>query len=153
MQNAYGHPVLLADAYLETALFSFGIAEKCMRHEKILKFLMSGSNEVEKGELDFSLLSDLIQPLMFGVHQQPYASSLIYPSCKIDAQKPLPDFVGEMLRDSKIKVNPDGHVVQTSSGTEMKDILSIVAEFYLSSNSTKTRKQLALVPHFNRYGY
>ncbi|XP_022771068.1 uncharacterized protein LOC111314206 [Durio zibethinus] len=138
------------DAYQDTALFSFGIAEKCMRHEKILKFLMSGSNKVEKGELDLSLLSDLIQPLMFGVHQQPYASSLIYPSGKIDTPKPLPDFLGEMLCHSKITVNPDGRVVLTSSGTEMKDILSIVAEFYLSSNSTKWRKQLPLVPHFNR---
>ncbi|XVF21822.1 hypothetical protein REPUB_Repub12eG0123000 [Reevesia pubescens] len=139
------------DAYLDTALFSFGIAEKCMRHEKMLKFLMSESDEVEKGELDLSLLSDLmgLQPLMFGVHQQPYSSSLIYPSSKIDAQKPLLDFVGEMVRDSKIKFNPDGRVVLTGSGTEMKDILSIVAEFYLSSNSTKWRNQLALVPHFN----
>ncbi|XVF32634.1 hypothetical protein REPUB_Repub17cG0099200 [Reevesia pubescens] len=136
------------DAYLDTALFSFGIAEKCMRHEKILKFLMS--NEVEKGELDLTFLSDLIQPLMFGVHQQPYASSLIYPSSKIDAQKPLPDFVGEMVINSKITVNPDGRVVLTSTGTEIKEILSIVAEFYLSSNSTMWTKQLALVPHFNR---
>ncbi|XVF72473.1 hypothetical protein PTKIN_Ptkin12aG0124000 [Pterospermum kingtungense] len=138
------------DAYLDTALLSFGIAEKCMRHEKILKLLMSGSNEVEKGELDLSLLSCLVQPLMFGVHQQPYASSLIYPSGEIDAQKPLPDFVGEMLRDSKITVHPDGRVVLTSCGTEMKDIISIVAKFALSSNSTKWRKSLALVPHFNR---
>ncbi|XP_022727648.1 uncharacterized protein LOC111283395 [Durio zibethinus] len=138
------------DAYLDTAHFSFGIAEKCIRHEKILKFLMSGSNEVEKGELDLSLLSDLIQPLMFGVHQRPYASSLIYPSSKMNAQNSLPDFVGEMVHDSKITVRPDGRVVLTSSGTEMKDILSVVAEFYLSSNSTKWRKQLALVPHNNR---
>ncbi|XVE77744.1 hypothetical protein DITRI_Ditri13aG0087100 [Diplodiscus trichospermus] len=139
----------LYDAYLDTALFSFGIAEKCMRHEKILKFLMSGSNEVEKGELELSLLSDFIQPLLFGVHQQPYASSVIYPSGKISAQKPLPDFVGEMMRDSRITVHPDGRVVLASSETEIKDILSIVAEFYLSSNSTKWRKQLALVPQFN----
>ncbi|KAK6260131.1 hypothetical protein QQP08_001623 [Theobroma cacao] len=140
------------DAYPETAHFSFGIAEKCMRHEKILKFLMSGSNEVEKGELDLSMLSELmgLQPLMFGVHQQPYASSLIYPSSKINAEKPLPDFVGEMVRDSKITVNPDGRVILTGSGTEMTDILSIVAKFYLSRNSTKWRKQLALVPNFNR---
>ncbi|XVE73186.1 hypothetical protein DITRI_Ditri11bG0097200 [Diplodiscus trichospermus] len=137
------------DAYLDTALFSFGIAEKCMRHEKIMKFLTSGSNELEKGKLDLSLLADLIQPLMFGVHQQPYASSLIYPSSNIDALKPLTDFVGEMVRDLKIAVNPGGRVVLTSNGTEMKDVLSIIAEFYLSSNSTKWRKQLALVPHFN----
>ncbi|KAG8473934.1 hypothetical protein CXB51_033748 [Gossypium anomalum] len=148
------NPVVIdkPDAYLDTARFSFRIAEKCTRHEKILKFLMSGSNELENGELDLSLLSDLmgLQPLMFGVHQQPYASSLIYPSCKIDYQVPLPDFLGEMIHYSKITVNPDGQVVLTATGTEMKDILSIVAEFYLSSNSTKSRNQFSLVPYFDR---
>ncbi|MBA0833460.1 hypothetical protein Goarm_005901 [Gossypium armourianum] len=150
--NAYTCLVLIADAYLDTARFSFRIAEKCIRHEKILKFLMSGSNELENGELDLSLLSDLmgLQPLMFGVHQQPYASSLIYPSSKIDYQVPLPDFLGEMIHYSKITVNPDGQVVLTATGTEMKDILSIVAAFYLSSNSTKSRNQFSLVPYFDR---
>ncbi|TYI49009.1 hypothetical protein E1A91_D12G006000v1 [Gossypium mustelinum] len=148
------NPVVIdkPDAYLDTARFSFRIAEKCTRHEKILKFLMSGSNELENGELALSLLSDLmgLQPLMFGVHQQPYASSLIYPSSKIDYQVPLPDFLGEMIHYSKITVNPDGQVVLTATGTEMKDILSIVAEFYLSSNSTKSRNQFSLVPYFDR---
>ncbi|TYG39315.1 hypothetical protein ES288_D12G006600v1 [Gossypium darwinii] len=148
------NPVVIdkPDAYLDTARFSFRIAEKCTRHEKILKFLMSGSNELENGELDLSLLSDLmgLQPLMFGVHQQPYASSLMYPSSKIDYQVPLPDFLGEMIHYSKITVNPDGQVVLTATGTEMKDILSIVAEFYLSSNSTKSRNQFSLVPYFDR---
>ncbi|MFQ6633587.1 hypothetical protein Gotur_011272 [Gossypium turneri] len=136
-------------AHLDTALFGSGIAEKCTRHEKLLKFLVSGSKDVDKGELDLSLLSDLIEPLMFGVHQQPYAS-LIYPSSEFDDQKPLPDIVGEMVQDSKLIVNSDGLVVLTSSGTEMKDILSIVAEFHLSSNSTKWRRQSGLVPYFNR---
>ncbi|KAH1072064.1 hypothetical protein J1N35_024392 [Gossypium stocksii] len=148
------NPVVIdkPDAYLDTARFSFRIAEKCTRHEKVLKFLMSGSNELENGELDLSLLSDLmgLQPLMFGVHQQPYASSLIYPSSKIDYQVPLPDFLGEMIHYSKITVNPDGQVVLTATGTEMKDILSIVAEFYLSSHSTKSRNQFSLVPYFDR---
>ncbi|MBA0560263.1 hypothetical protein Golob_017173 [Gossypium lobatum] len=136
-------------AHLDTALFGSGIAEKCTRHEKLLKFLVSGSKDVDKGDLDLSLLSDLIEPLMFGVHQQPYAS-LIYPSSEFDDQKPLPDIVGEMVQDSKLIVNSDGLVVLTSSGTEMKDILSIVAEFHLSSNSTKWRRQSGLVPYFNR---
>lgn len=35
--------------------------------------------------------------------------------------------------------------------TEMKDILSIIAEFYLSKNSTKWRKLSLLVPQFHRY--
>ncbi|KAK8588287.1 hypothetical protein V6N13_087222 [Hibiscus sabdariffa] len=110
-------------AYLDTALFSCGIAEKCMLDEKFLKFLMSGLKDVDKGELDLSLLSDLIQPLMF-------------------------DFVGEIVRDSKLTVNSDGQVVLPNSGTEIKDILSVVAEFHLSSNSTKWRMQSGLVPYF-----
>ncbi|GMI69377.1 hypothetical protein like AT4G02920 [Hibiscus trionum] len=140
------------DAYLDTELLSFGIAEKCRRHEKILKFLMSGSNELEKGELDLSLLSDLtgLQPVMFGMHQQPYDSYLIHPSSKIDSQMPLLDFFGEMLHNSKVYINPDGQVVLTANGVEMKDVLSIVAEFYLSSNSTTWRKQSSLVPYFDR---
>ncbi|GMI98773.1 hypothetical protein like AT4G02920 [Hibiscus trionum] len=140
------------DAYLHTELLGFGIAEKCKRHEKILKFLMSGSNESEKGELDLSLLSDLmgLQPVMFGVHQQLCDSYLIHPSSKLDSQISLPDFFGEMMHNSKVIVNPDGQVVLTACGTEMKDILSIVSEFYLSSNSTKWRKQSQLVPYFDR---
>ncbi|KAE8693767.1 DNA-directed RNA polymerase III subunit RPC8-like [Hibiscus syriacus] len=134
-------------AYLETSLFSSGIAEKCALHEKFLKFLMSGLKDVDRGELDLSLLSDLIQPLMFGVHQQPYAS-LIYPNSNFDAQKPLPGFVGEMDCDSKLAVNSDGQLVFGNSGTEIKDILSVVAEFHLSSNSTKWRMQSGLVPYF-----
>ncbi|KAL4354552.1 hypothetical protein GQ457_06G029510 [Hibiscus cannabinus] len=133
--------------YLDTALFSAGIAEKCTLDERLLKFLMSGLKDVDKGELDLSLLSDLIQPLMFGVHQQPDAS-LIYPSSEFDAHKPLPDFVGEIVRDSKLSVNSDGQVVLPNSGTEIKDILSVVAEFHLSSNSTKWRMQSGLVPYF-----
>ncbi|KAK8509900.1 hypothetical protein V6N13_093738 [Hibiscus sabdariffa] len=144
-------PVIISkpDAYLDTELLGFGIAEKCRRHEKILKFLMSGTNELEKGELDLSLLSDLmgLQPVMFGMHQQPFDSYLIHPSSKIDSQMPLPDFLGEMVHNSKVAINPDGQVVLTANGIEMKDV---VAEFYFSSNSTKWRKQPSLVPYFDR---
>ncbi|KAK8718046.1 hypothetical protein V6N13_045295 [Hibiscus sabdariffa] len=147
-------PVIISkpDTYLDTELLGFGIAEKCRRHEKILKFLMSGSNELEKGELDLSLLSDLmgLQPVMFGMDQQPYDSYLIHPSSKIDSQMPLPDFLGEMVHNSKVAINPDGQVVLTANGIEMKDVLSVVAEFYLSSNSTKWSKQSSLVPYFDR---
>ncbi|XP_039042946.1 uncharacterized protein LOC120181986 [Hibiscus syriacus] len=57
---------------------------------------------------------------------------------------PLPDFFGEMMHNSKVAVNPDGQVVLTACGTEMKDVLSIVAD------STKWRKQSSLVPYFDR---
>ncbi|XP_039003712.1 uncharacterized protein LOC120130566 [Hibiscus syriacus] len=113
---------------------------------------MSGSNELEKGELDLSLLSDLmgLQPVMFGVRQQPFDSYLVHPISKFDPQMPLPDFFGEIVHNSKVTVNPDGQVVRTACGTEIKDVYSIVAEFYLSSNSTKWRTQSQLVPYFDR---
>lgn len=159
--------VLLADTHRDSVLFSFGIAEQCTRQEKILQFLMSGSSEVEKG-MDLSLLSDLIglQALTANMQQQLLAPSeygsfhhdaevqpsLVYPSGKFHVQKPLLDFVGDLARDSKIVVHPDGQVSFTGIGTEMKDILSIVAEFYLSKNSANLRKE-TVVPYFNRYKY
>ncbi|XP_050236401.1 uncharacterized protein LOC126686405 [Mercurialis annua] len=133
----------------DSELFSYGIAEQCTKREKILKFLTSGSNEIENGGLDLSLLSDLmdLQSLTADVHQQPY-SHLIYPNEKFDFPKPLVDFVGDMARNSKITVQPDGQVMFSGSGAEIRDMLSIVAEFYLSKTSTKQMKQSMLVPHF-----
>lgn len=146
--------VLLADTCSDSILFSFGIAEQCTKHEKILKFLMSGSSEIEKGGLDLSLLSDLmgLQALTLDTSQQPFAS-LIYPSGTCDAPKPLVDFVGDMAHSSKITVHPDGRVLFTGNRSEMNDILSIVAEFYLTKNSTEWSKQSVLVPHFSWYVY
>uniref|UniRef100_A0A5B7B7G1 Uncharacterized protein n=1 Tax=Davidia involucrata TaxID=16924 RepID=A0A5B7B7G1_DAVIN len=160
-------PVLIdvQDTRPNSILFSFGIAEQCTRHEKILQFLMSGSSEVERGGLDYSTLSDLmgLQALTIDMHQQPFAPdyiscfhdaeaqpSLIYPSREFYSQKPFLDLVGDLVRSSDITVHPDGRVSFIGAGSEMKDILSIIAEFYLSKNSTKWRKQSALVPHFNR---
>lgn len=146
--------ILLADTCPDSVLFSFGIAEQCTKHEKILKFLTSGSSELEKSGLDLSLLSDLmdLQALVLDVHQQP-CSPLIYPNGSCDAPKPLVDFVGDLASSSKITVHPDGRVLLTGSGTEMKDILSIVAEFYLSKTSTTWTKQSMLVPRFAWYVY
>ncbi|KAF2298652.1 hypothetical protein GH714_024498 [Hevea brasiliensis] len=141
--------VLLADTCPDSVLFSFGIAEQC-KHEKILKFLMSRSSQIEKGGLDSSLLSDLmgLQALTLHEHQQPCAS-LVYPSGKCDAAKPLVDFVGDMALSSKITVHPRGRVLFIGSGSEMKDILSIVAEFYLTKNSAKWTKQSVLLPNLS----
>ncbi|GLU07502.1 hypothetical protein SLE2022_244580 [Rubroshorea leprosula] len=155
-----GKPLVLdmQDACSSSVLFSFGIAENCARHEKIVRFLTSGSRELEQGGLDLSSLSNLmelqpnLQPLLFDMHQQELASSLIYPkpSIRVDDDKPLLDFIGDMVCNSKITVNPDGRVLVTGSGTEVKDILPIVAEFYLSKNSSKSSKQPMLVPYFDR---
>ncbi|KAL7200611.1 hypothetical protein ACSBR1_032522 [Camellia fascicularis] len=122
VDSAITRPVLIdvQDTHPNSILFSFGIAEQCSRHEKIMQFLMSGSNEVEGCEPDMSMLSSLMGPQaltinnLYGAGVQP---SLIY---------------------------------HPSDSTELKDILSVVAAHYLSKNSTKWRKQSMLIPHFNR---
>jgi hypothetical protein len=89
---------------------------------------------------------------MFDAHQQSH-SPLIYPSDQFDSLKSPVDILGDMAHSSKLRVLPDGRVLLTGSGMEMKDILSTVAEFYLSRNSNIWRKQSLLVPHLSRYGY
>lgn len=158
-------PVLIdvQDNRPNSTLFSYGIAKQCTRHEKILKFLMSGSSEVERDGLDLSILSDLmgLQAMTMDLSQRPLFpdqkphfpeidAQIEYPSSEFDSPKPLVDFVGDLVRRSEITVHPDGRVTISGTGTEMKDVLSILAEFYLSKNSVKWRKQSLLVPQFNR---
>uniref|UniRef100_A0A6M2EHJ0 Uncharacterized protein n=1 Tax=Populus davidiana TaxID=266767 RepID=A0A6M2EHJ0_9ROSI len=140
------------DALPDSILFSFGIVEKCTRQEKILQFLMSESNKLERDGLDLSLLSELmgLQTVMFDAQQLSH-SPLIYPSGQLDAPKSLVDFVADMACSSKLTVLPDGRVLLTGSGTEMKDVLSTVAEFYLPKNSTMLKKQSMLIPKLARY--
>ncbi|KAI5599436.1 hypothetical protein BDE02_02G196000 [Populus trichocarpa] len=146
-------PILIdvQDARPDSVLFIFGIVEKCTRHEKILQFLMSKSNKLERDGLDLSFLSELtgLQAVMFDAHQQSH-SPLIYPSDQFDSLKSPVDILGDMAHSSKLRVLPDGRVLLTGSGMEMKDILSTVAEFYLSRNSNIWRKQSLLVPHLSR---
>lgn len=147
-------PVLIdvQDNNPDSILFSFGIAEQCTKQEKILNFLRSGPSEAETSELDMSLLSDLmgLQALTTDAYQQPFAPSLFYPSGRLYAQKPLLDFVGDLARSSKVTVHPDGQVLFMGTGVEVKDLLSVVAEFYLSRNSPNWRKLSMLVPHYSR---
>ncbi|XP_042517691.1 uncharacterized protein LOC122091691 isoform X2 [Macadamia integrifolia] len=153
----------------DLVLFSFGIAEQCRRREKILQFLMSGSSRAERDGLDLSLLSDLmgLQMLAINMHSQPYASlddgfclyevgdyqaqpPIFYPNGGYNVQKPLLDFVGDLVRSSKVTFHPDGRILLTGTGVEMKDLLSVVAEFYLSKSTTTFSRQPLLVPHFPR---
>ncbi|GMP91121.1 hypothetical protein CsSME_00041949 [Camellia sinensis var. sinensis] len=155
VDSAITRPVLIdvQDTHPNSVLFSFGIAEQCSRHEKIMQFLMSGSNEVEGCELDMSMLSSLMGPQaltrnnLYGAGVQP---SLIYhPSNEFYAPLPLLELIGDLARRSKIELNADGQVSFTGDSTKLKDILLVVAEHYLSENSTKWRKQSMLIPHFN----
>ncbi|KAJ6401161.1 hypothetical protein OIU84_016553 [Salix udensis] len=140
------------DARPDSVLFSFGIAEKCSRQEKILQFLMSESNKLERDGLDLSLLSELmgLQAVMFDAQQLSH-SPLIYPSGRLDAPKSLVDFVADMAHSSKLTVLPDGRVLLMGSETEMKNVLSTVSEFYLTKNSTMWKKQSMLIPEFRRF--
>ncbi|KAI3676513.1 hypothetical protein L1987_86123 [Smallanthus sonchifolius] len=121
------------------------------------KFPMSGLIEVEKDGLDLLSLSDLPGLQTMKTDCKPFLpdivhmdSQLIYQNPELDSRNPLVDFVGDLVRHSEITIHEDGHVSFTGTKTEM-DILSIVAEFYLSKNSTNWRK--SLVPHFNRLDY
>ncbi|XP_058197971.1 uncharacterized protein LOC131313602 [Rhododendron vialii] len=156
-------PVLIdvQDNHTNSILFSFGIVEICTRYEKILQFLMSGSNEVQGGGLDFSMLSDLIglQALTnSNIHQNAFTPdfgagfqpSLLYSSSQFYAQRAFLDLVGDLARRSDFKFDPDGRVSFTGSSTELKHILSVVAEYHSSKNSTQWRKQSFLIPHFDR---
>ncbi|KAK7336719.1 hypothetical protein VNO77_17265 [Canavalia gladiata] len=132
-------------------LFGFGIAEQCTKHDKILQFLMSETAEAVIDGVNLSLLSDLRKLQLSGMDepQQPL-SSLIYPNSKLDVQKPLLYLVHDSALSSKITVHPDGHITFMGTGIELKDLLSVVAESYLSKISHKGEKRSMLVPHFSR---
>ena len=115
---------------------------------------MSRPSEVERSGLDVSLLSDLmgLQALKTDAYQQPFGPSLIYPSGQLHAPKPILDFVRDLASSSKIVVQPDGRVIFTDTGKEVNDLLSVVAEFYVSRNSSKCGQLSMLVPRYSRYG-
>lgn len=158
------------DSRPDSILFSFGISEQCTRHEKILQFLMSGSSVVEGEGLNISLLSELMglqtlaismcpeQPLAPGDNFCLYdfspngSQTFRTPEKQLYFPELLLDFVGDMSHNSKIMVHPDGRVLFMGTGAEMKDLLSIVAEFYLPKNRTHGTKQSMLVPYFRRWG-
>lgn len=138
------------DVNPDSVLFSLGIAEHFTRHEKMVQFLMSGESEAERGGLDVTLLYDLMG--LNEMRQQPVIPSLIYPSSEFNT-KPLVDFVGSLACSSKIKVQPDGRVLFTGTRTEMKHLLSVLAEFYSLKNSVSWEKHSVLVPYFDRFQF
>ncbi|KAL3328629.1 hypothetical protein AABB24_035990 [Solanum stoloniferum] len=152
------------DKHLNSVLLSFGIAEQCTRQENILKYLRSGSNDVESGEIDISILFDLIGPLVHAInmHQQQFPSyleqqshnamsqpSLVYPSAALHLWEPYSNLIG--LNSGKM-IHSDGRLLISgaSASIEMKDILSIISEFYFSNDSMKCTKHAMVVPYFDR---
>lgn len=152
------------DDHLNSVLLSFGIAEQCTRQENILKYLRSGSNDVESGEIDISILFDLMGPLVHAInmHQQQFPSyleqqshdamsqpSLVYPSAALHLWEPSSNLIG--LNSGKM-IHSDGRLLISgaSASIEMKDILSIISEFYFSNDSMKCTKHAMVVPYFDR---
>lgn len=153
------------DTHLNSVLFSFAIAEQCTRQEKIWKYLMSGSNDVESGGIDTSILFDLVGPLAHAVdkHRQQFASylkqqshdamsqpSLVYPSCSLHLWEPPLNAVSDLGLGKTLRSNSPLLVNGASARVEMKDILAIISEFYLSKDSMKCTKHGMLVPYFDR---
>ncbi|KAI3873257.1 hypothetical protein MKX03_016965 [Papaver bracteatum] len=168
---AMRRPVLVdvQESRLDSALLNYGFAEQCTKHEKISQFFMSSSSGAAREGVNFPFASDLtgFQALAICMNPQPEAfltnevspddagavefhPSLIYPESRFFAPKPLLDFVGDLSSDSRIIMHPDGRVLFTGSGIEVKDLMSVIAEFYLSSTSTKRGEMPFLVPHFTR---
>lgn len=152
------------DDHLNSVLLSFGIAEQCTRQENILKYLRSGSNDVESGEIDISTLFDLMGPLVHAInmHQQQFSSyleqqshdaksqpSLVYPSAALHLWEPSSNLIG--LNSGKM-IHSDGRLLVSgaTASIEMKDILSIISEFYFSKDSMKCTKHAMVVPYFDR---
>ncbi|KAL3517540.1 hypothetical protein ACH5RR_020129 [Cinchona calisaya] len=161
-------PVLIdvQDLHPNSVHFSLGIVNQCILREKVLRFLMSGLSEVERGGVDLSLLSDLMGPQTPTLHipQEPLLPS--HGQSFLDAEPQLPLislnsenfnekalFAGDLGHVSEItfgKYHPEDRPSLTSSGTEMVDILTAISEFYVSKNSIKSKKQEMVVPYFDR---
>ncbi|CAA2987096.1 Hypothetical predicted protein [Olea europaea subsp. europaea] len=151
------------DTNSNSILFGFGIADKCTRQEKILKLLSSGSSEVVGGLLNLSILLNLVGPdvLFTDLPQEPLASyhrwhlsgafsqqSLIYPTRESYFENRMVDVKGD-IGSSGITYHSDGQL-SVAGSVDMNDVLSVIAEFYLSKSTVKSSKQSMLVPFFER---
>ncbi|KAI5446655.1 hypothetical protein KIW84_014484 [Lathyrus oleraceus] len=106
-------------------LLGFGIVEKCTKHDTVSNLLKSGTAE-------------------------PHSSSLLYPNDKFNIKKPLLYFLQDYALTSKATVHLDGQTTFTDAEIQMKDLLPVVAESYLSKSLHEGEKHSMLVPHFSR---
>ncbi|XP_030443273.1 uncharacterized protein LOC115665539 isoform X2 [Syzygium oleosum] len=154
IDSAEKDPVILdlLDVHSATVPLGTGMAKQSTMQREVFEFSMSGLSCAEKAGLDMSLRSDLtgLQSVETDMHRLPIIPSLVYPNFQFSTQNTLSDFMGDLVRNSKITIDSDGRVLIADSGTEMKDLLSIVAEFYLSRNLTQGRKLSMPVPYFSR---
>ncbi|CAN1352751.1 hypothetical protein LINPERPRIM_LOCUS42926 [Linum perenne] len=147
MDSTNGEPVLInvTDDWSNRVLSGFGMSEQCTRHDRMMQFHKSPRNELEAGGLDLSKVSELsdLQSLQLSLDLNTFTKGIF------DSVNPLVDFLGDMVRSSKITIHPDGRVLLTGSKTEIKDIIPTVAEFYRANSSTSWRKHSSLIPQFS----
>jgi hypothetical protein len=149
---------LITESCSNAVLLGFGIVEQCTKHDKISKQLKSGTAESRIDGANISLMSDLMKLQLSAIDepQQPFSfdsSSLLYLNDKFDIQKPLLYFLQDSALTSKITVHLDGQITFMGTEIQMKDLLSVVAESYLSKSLHKGEKHSMLVPHFSRYKF
>ncbi|CAM0958344.1 unnamed protein product [Alopecurus aequalis] len=149
------------DTHPDSVQLSLGIAEQCARQEKILKFLMSGS---DVKEIDASLLAELTgdQNLPMNMGSQPYMPddklsiyefALEEPQQYLqDNQLIIPDPLLEFAQShgSALAIDENGRVIFTGNGDEIRDLLSVFLEFNVPKREPRGCKAAYLVPYFDR---
>ncbi|CAL4903003.1 unnamed protein product [Urochloa decumbens] len=151
------------DYHPDSVRLSLGIAEQCGRQEKILKFLMSGS---DVKELDESVLAEFTgqQTLAINLGSQPYIpddklticefgldldeTQQYLPEKQLVIPDPLLDFV--QSHGSALTIDQNGRILFAGHGDEMRDLLSLFLELNMSKRETGVCKAAFLVPYFER---
>lgn len=107
---------------------------------------------------NISLLLDLTKLQLSAINEPQQSvssdsSSLFYPYDKFNIKKPLLYFLQDSALTSKVTVHLDGQTTFMDAEIQMKDLLSVVAESYLSKSLHEGEKHSMLVPHFSRVSY
>lgn len=140
----------MAATYPSPVPFGIGIVEQCTEHNKFVQFTMSESAEAGIGGIHISLLSDLMDLQLSGIDEPQKRLTPLIPKSKFFIPKILLDIFQDSAFSSKITVHQDGQVTFMGTAIEMKDLLSVVADSYLSEHVLKGEKQSMVVPHFSR---
>lgn len=140
----------------------FSIDEQWRKHKKLLPFVMSGSNELEKDFIDPSIYPDLLgsQASPADMHLLHFAStdfefnncsranrSLLHPSENYYDLEVKSDLVHDHdLPSSALLIDADGRVCFVGTTTDMKDGVSVLEEFKYTKEPAWRKQEV--VPYF-----
>ncbi|CAK8542111.1 unnamed protein product [Lathyrus sativus] len=132
-------------------LLGFGIVEQCTKQDTVSNLLKSGTAESRTDGVNISLLLDLTKLQLSAINepQQPFSSdssSLLYLNDKFNIKKPLLYFLQDSALTSKVTVHLDGQITFMGAEIQMKDLLSVVAESYLSKSLHKGERKFVMYP-------